>query len=322
MKKKLLFTLAASVCALTCAFSLAACGDDNKDMIEFELSSDGSYYSVSKINHNKSTEKRELTIPAEHEGKPVKRIQEDAVVNKYYSHFSRVTIPDSVTYIADEAFKGCDIDALVFGSYENAELNTDNDKIQPYSIYIGAQAFMNNNLKALTVPENAYLSNQSFSDNPIATVKFNGGISVDKDGNYTLNAFHGSTALQSIDLPENTVKYNVGLSSLTLTQSSGTSSIDIASYKMPLEYVVVPENVTLTGDWARGQIDNKDIYPPKIYYKGAAGLPKIAGGVTGTTKVYQTGKPEMTFGQFVYNYSETKSSGNTWHYVNGVPTKW
>ena len=67
----------------------------------FDLSSDRTYYYVWALGGTDT----EIVIPATYEDLPVKEIDADAFHQK--DQITSVTIPDSVTYIGEDAFRGC-----------------------------------------------------------------------------------------------------------------------------------------------------------------------------------------------------------------------
>lgn len=317
MKKKLLLTVTAFVCAVICAIGFAACGDKESVKLSYELSADGNFYTVTKI---KTSEKVDVEIPSEHDGKPVKKIADSAASGK----IARLTVPNTVNYIGEKAFYGSDVESVTFGDYANAELTTCDSKIQPYSLYVGDKAFIQCKLTKITIPANAYLGSAVFQSEGITEVKFEGNVSVTTDGNYELTAFR-YCPLTSIILPEATANYSVGLSGLANTSPY---PFDEKTFTLPLKFVVVPSCVKLTGNWARAQINNGDIYPPEIYCKATAAMADATPFYSSIkdilrTNCSQNGKPVKEFGQFVFYYSETKpASGDGWRFVNGVPAKW
>ncbi len=322
--KKLTTLALALACASTCVWGLVACGS-SEAKLTYELSEDGTYYTVTKIKMpdvDKNGNKTDLVIPAEHEGKPVKRIKGTCI-----GKVGRLTIPDSITYIGNNTFSG-KVDTVTFGDYENAELTTHDDKIQPYSIYIGERAFADGNSTKLTIPANAYLGKECFRASKVTEVSFEGNIAVDTDGKYSFDAFAKSTALASIEMPEATVDYSLSLSGLIDTQPN---DFDERTYKIPLKYAVIPACVNLDARyWSWGQIRNYDFYPPVIYYKGTGSITDNSTFMKSvkdflTVEVSEFGKSETTFDKFIYYYSEERptDTANKWHYnSNGAPAKW
>lgn len=70
--------------------------------LAFRLSSDGTYYAVAGIGNVTANE---ITIPAEYAGKPVKVIAREAFAN--CANLTSVNIPESVSRVEVDAFKGC-----------------------------------------------------------------------------------------------------------------------------------------------------------------------------------------------------------------------
>ena len=82
------------------------CGKQEKveavEELEYTLSEDGSYYTVSGIGTVKNTE---ITVPAYYEGKPVKAVSDGAF--KDQTQITAINLPDSVEMIGKDAFRGC-----------------------------------------------------------------------------------------------------------------------------------------------------------------------------------------------------------------------
>ena len=72
------------------------------DMLEFTLSDDGTYYTVTDVGYY---DKNDLIIPDSHKGLPVKAIGEKAFFEE--SGITSVTIPKTVISIGESAFEGC-----------------------------------------------------------------------------------------------------------------------------------------------------------------------------------------------------------------------
>lgn len=133
MRRKICIGLAAAL--LLCSLSVfSACGGSAE--VEFQLNDDGTSYSVSGISGNKSALKN-YEIPAEHEGLPVTRVEDEAFWR--CTSLRSVTLPDGITYIGDRAFAQCAISEIV---------------IPDTVTEIGYAAFgMCESLKEITVPE-------------------------------------------------------------------------------------------------------------------------------------------------------------------------
>ncbi len=326
MKKKAIFTLLTPVFALGCALGMAACNSE-KEVFTYKLSDDGSYYSITEIQ---LSEECNLIIPSEHEGKPVKRIEEYAAYGLHSYDQSKIdkskiqtlTVPNSINYIGDKALWG--IQKVIFGDYKDAELTTHDSSIQPYSLYIGERAFQYYRGASLELPENVYLALNAFYGGQYKNVTFKGKIAVKTDGSYSLNAFYGAAKIEAIELPEATAAYNAHLSNFVDGYSTATVN---STYSLPLKYVVIPGCVKLDNSWVgRTLIGGSDVKPPKLYLKigQSDSTSELARTLPAKTKeVHQTGCPTMRFGDFVYYYSEERPAGNgLWHYADGTPTEW
>lgn len=101
MKKALRLLLLALIGTL-CAILLISCGCEEGSKLDFELSSNKSYYIVTGIGeHNGAC----LTIPDTHEGLPVSAIGERAFANN--EKITEITIPEGISVIGDNAFANC-----------------------------------------------------------------------------------------------------------------------------------------------------------------------------------------------------------------------
>lgn len=72
----------------------------SESKLKFEKSADGSYYIVTGLGSNTGDL---ISIPAQHEGIPVKRVNDGAFQN--YNHIKKVTVADGVEEIGRNAFK-------------------------------------------------------------------------------------------------------------------------------------------------------------------------------------------------------------------------
>ena len=79
--------------------------------LDYELSGDESYYLVSGIG---SFEGKELVVPAEHEGKPVKRIAKGAF--EECDKLKKVVIAFNVEVIEEQAFISSSIESVIIGN--------------------------------------------------------------------------------------------------------------------------------------------------------------------------------------------------------------
>lgn len=305
MKKKLLFTLAASVCALTCAFSLAACGDSTvKIEFTYKLNDDGNSYAITGATYDgnelyqsskfKNRMPEEITVPSEYSGKPVTVIKTLGVGE----NVKNVNIPDSITEIGDRAFTaffdisylkiGDNIEKIGAGAFaglEKLEVElSENSKLQS----IGTGAFGGTAIKSFKAP---------------ATLKFTGG---DHNGD-TTNLFDSCAALETIDLSAITEHF---------TLFSG-----FAKNCPKLKTVILPNVRMSINSWAfdLGSADRTTVY---TLFDPLEGAKNIFYSITGDDKL---GLNDCAYLGNLYFYSETEPTGSStywWHYVNGVPTKW
>jgi len=103
MKKHsiILLLIALTICLLT--FTLVSCFGSEEDKFVYALSEDESYYTIT--GNNIGTFEKDIVIPSEYDGKPVKAIAKHAF---YACHnIESVSIPSSVVYIGDCAFMDC-----------------------------------------------------------------------------------------------------------------------------------------------------------------------------------------------------------------------
>lgn len=144
--------LAIIICVVT-VLSLGVLGGCSKEVkVNFKLSEDGSYYSVSGVSGNRN-KLSSYEIPSSYSEDgvtflPVTEIGERAFYNCYY--LSSVTIPDSVTKIDNYAFTFCAL----------------REVIVPDSVTkIGVSAFANcEELREIIIPESVQtLSMKAFS---------------------------------------------------------------------------------------------------------------------------------------------------------------
>ena len=134
--KKFICAAAAVAVGICSVMSLGGC-TTGEAFVEYTLSEDGEYYIVSGVSGDKRGLK-ELVVPAEKDGKPVKEIGDDAFFQCY--DLSRVTLPeDTIEKLGARAFAFCGFDSFVI----------------PDSVtYIGYGAFgACDYLREITVPE-------------------------------------------------------------------------------------------------------------------------------------------------------------------------
>jgi GH24 family phage-related lysozyme (muramidase) len=159
-----------------------------------------------------------LEIPAQIEGKPVVGIGDRAF--KYCNELASVIIPDSVTHIGEDAFRGCVLNSVTLGG----GLET-----------IGNGAFIRNKLTGVTIPGKVTdIGNEAFADNQIAALTI--GESVVAIGQ---EAFCGNQ-LGFVSLP------------------ASVKSVDRRAFNdNPLTLAVIPDGEVKIGDGAFGTFTQK-----------------------------------------------------------------
>ena len=111
---------------------------------------------------------RELTIPAELNGRPVRTMGDEAFSSR---RLTRVSIPSSVTYIGSSAFAfnqltsvtiPNSVTAIASGAFYENQLNSVN--ISSSVISIGNWAFSENQLTSITIGANVEMANGAFDN--------------------------------------------------------------------------------------------------------------------------------------------------------------
>ena len=194
-----------------------------------------------------------------------------------------ITIPNSVTSIGRYAFSGCSsLTTVTFG--ENSQLES-----------IGSYAFYNcSSLTSITIPSSV--------------------TSIGSD------AFSGCSSLTGITIPSSVTSIGSsvfdGCSSLTTVTFGENSQLEsIGSYAFyncsSLTSITIPSSVTSIGWSAFYGCSSLS----EVYYGGTSeqweemSIGSNNGNLTGATIYY-------------YSAVQPTTTGNYWHYVDGVPTKW
>ncbi|MCM1306587.1 MAG: leucine-rich repeat domain-containing protein [Bacteroides sp.] len=263
MKKKLTITLLALICVLTCTLSLAACGgggnDDDKNQPQsfytYELASDGQSYEISRWRGTAT----EVTLPSEHEGKPVTTIQGiNAVDRSVRENLQSVTIPNSFTKISGGTFSDCT--AL-------------KDVSIPASVKtIGGMAFDDcTSLETVTIAEGLTTIEQ-FAFRGCSSLK--SMVIPDSVTQISWGILHNCTSLESLTLPFASVvqgsilslfRYNSNdvPSSLRRVEITNTETIDAGAFDRcnHIASLVLPQNlVTIHKDALKGCTRLVEIY--------------------------------------------------------------
>ena len=113
MKKKVLVALL-SLCLAFTAFALVGCGlfggnNNAEENTDFEFELVGDTYSVKFVGNIQDAS--EIVVPAEYNGVAVTAIGDNAFVKRiqnYRNRIQKITLPDSIVNIGNDAFRGCD----------------------------------------------------------------------------------------------------------------------------------------------------------------------------------------------------------------------
>ena len=263
--------------------------------LEYKLNDDGASYSVTGIGTCTDTD---VVIPYTYEGLSVTSI--GAFAFRYCDSLTSITIPNSVAGIGKNAFQYCtNLMQTENGvSYVDkwaidCDVYVTSVTLRADTVGIGDDAFsFCNSLASITIPD-----------------------SVTNIGN---NAFYCCSGLTGITIPDSVTSigdyafyYCFGLTSITIPEEV-TSIGDYAFYKCSsLTSIMIPDSVTSIGDEAFYACDSLSA----VYYGGTvAEWNEIS---IDSSNYYLTSAT-----RYYYSKNKPATSGNYWHYVNGVPTAW
>lgn len=191
--------------------------------LQYELSSDETYYSVIGISDDEETT---IVIPSEYKGLPVKEIADSAFAN--HSAFTSITIPDSVTAIGTNAFDGC-------------------DKIETATLPASAiSALPKTNLKNIVITSGKSIAENAFDGcTSLTSVTIPDSIT-----NIGANAFNGCSGIETAIMPANAISSipQTNMKNVTITSGEiqGRAFINCVS----LINVIFGDGVTTIGTYA------------------------------------------------------------------------
>ena len=288
--------------------------------------------SIGNLAFSNCTSLTRMTIPDS-----VTSIGDYAFASCYY--LTGVTIPDSVTSIGDSAFAYCNnLTGVTIGNSVT-------------SIGVGA-FFLCSSLSSVTIPDSvtsiggsafescSSLTNISVDANNEYYSSLDGNL---YDKNHTtliqyaigktdthfnipstvtsigIGAFRRCYSLTSVTIPDSVTSIGdwafaqcSSLTSVTIPDSVTSIGNYVFSWCDSLTSVTIPDSVTSIGDWAFYSCYSLN----KVYYTGtAAEWDEIS--------IYYYGNDDLEDAtRYYYSESEPTTSGNYWHYVDGVLTVW
>lgn len=309
--------------------------------LKYNLSEDGAFYSVTSADGSYG----EVTVPSEHDGKPVKEIAKLA----FYRCLDvvRVVLPDTVEKIDDEAFRGCEslyavnagknlsfigkkafygCESLKFFSADNVKTISDqafygadvsNFSLSGQVEFIGEEAFYSTNIITVSVPETtSYIGTRAFAN----------CLSIDKifvDENNKNYSSYGEDCIV-----EKARKIMIAGCAKTVLPTEGNVKIigeGAMSGARTITSIVFPAEIT---EIRRGAFENcKSI--ESIFYLGTSPKDWLA--------IKKTSNNVKFFRANVYIYSENEPALNEkkdgyakkdgynctfWRYVGGKPALW
>ena len=247
--KKTVLALLVILLAAFAMLSLSSCLYSNG--LEYELSEDGTYYTVVGMGSCKDTK---IYIPEKYEGIPVTAIGEGAFEN--CTDITEITIGYTITSVGAYAFRGCtsleeiNLDAALIDDMSYSVLGDEHGAVfygagsskTGITLNIGKRVtripscfFFNSNVKTVIFEEDSELT--SIGSNAFRNCALLESIDIPKRvTDIEMQAFIYCTSLTSIDLPTD------------LTSIGDSAFCNCTS----LESIIIPSKVKLIEFWAFG----------------------------------------------------------------------
>ena len=171
------------------------CGElKESDGLGFILSDDKTHYIVFQVGTCKDTD---IVIPREHNGLPVKKIEDRAFYD--CSHLTSVTVPESITNIGSSAFSGCSsLENLVLPFVGESKKTTHNTYQYPFGYIFGTSSYTN----ATATEQHYYGSSTSNKTYDIYYIPLSLKSVTISGGNILCGAFQNCTSLKNITISD------------------------------------------------------------------------------------------------------------------------
>lgn len=208
--------------------------------LKYELNGNGSFYTVTGIG---SFGGGALTVPSEHNGKPVRVISDGAFKN--CRSLTKITLPNSIIEIGKDAFNGCTglAEAHINDISKWCDIEFDGTDANPLKyakkLYLNGEA-----VTELEIPEGVTkISAYAFCNcTDITLIKLPASLS-----SISSLAIYGCTALTEISVAEGNAAYKSENGSLYT--KDGKTLVKYATGKADTSFTV-PENVTFINNYA------------------------------------------------------------------------
>lgn len=339
MKKRNLFLLCAVLLILFAALSVSGCAafeslyEDGDMLFRYRADIDG--YVLLSYDGTAT----EVVIPAEVNGKPVRRI--GAMAFNDCDGVVSITVPNSVERIYAGAFRGCynSIERLSipFLGIEADSISGHFGHLFGFSPLTTLEQVTNCRIKHVEITGNTFIPDSAFVGYvSIETVTLGEGVTKIGTG-----AFQSLPNLKTVKLPSTLEKigsrafYKCGmLSNITFPDavySIGTSAFEgcelLTSVKLPSNLQVLGA-AAFKGCYQLGEIvfpvGVRSVYKETFYNTREDKRIYYLGGADDWASL-NIEKYNDYFGSRRYFYSEeqpTDTANSYWHYVDGVPTLW